>query len=133
MASVDLHNKIQERNALNFQTIASDTTTAGVIIDTLSFESVEFILKTGAVTAGDVTALIEDGDDAGLSDAAAVADQFLLGTEAATILNAANGNSRIGYNGKKRYVRLSAVTDNSANLEVGAIAVLGAPLDAPTS
>lgn len=127
----DMHNNVDERVALNFQTIASDTTTAGVIIDTAGYESLEFVMQTGTVTAGDVTPLLQDGDDSGLSDVAAVATDFRLGS--LVTLDAANGITRVGYVGKKRYVRLSAVTDNSANLQVGSIAVLGKPHSAPVA
>lgn len=127
----DLHDNIDERTALNQQTINTDTTTAGVIIDTAGYESLEFILQTGAVSAGDVTPLLQDGDDSGLSDVAAVAADFRLGN--LVTLDAANGVTRVGYVGKKRYVRLSAVSDNSANLIAGAIAVLGHPHSAPVA
>ena len=133
MAQFDLKNQIAEKVALNFQTINSDTTTDGVIIDTLAFESVTFIMQTGTVSAGDVTMLIQDGDDPALSDAADVSDTFLLGLESDTTLTAANTVSRIGYVGKKQFVRLSAVTDNSANLQVGAICVLGDSISNPTA
>lgn len=109
--------------ALTPQAISSDTTTNGEIIDTADYGALTFVLFTDAVSAGDVQALIQDGDDSGLSDAAAVADDFLIGTEAGTNIDAAHSIVKIGYVGKKRYVRLSAVTDNSANLTVGAIAI----------
>lgn len=125
MSSKDLKNDISALVALDTQAISSDTTTAGNIIDTAGFESATFVLQAGAVSAGDVQALIEDGDDSGLSDAAAVADDFLIGTEADTNISTANGIARIGYVGKKRYIRLSAVTDNTANLTVGSAVVLG--------
>ncbi len=127
MASIDLKNDIKDLVALDTQVIASDVTTAGNIIDTVGFESVTFVLQAGVVTAGDVEALIEDGDDSGLSDAAAVADDFLIGTEASTNISATNGIATIGYVGKKRYVRLSSVTANSANLTVGSVVILGTP------
>ncbi len=131
MASQDLHSNVDERIALNTQVISSDTTTAGVIIDTQGFESLEFIVQAGIVTAGDVTPLVEDGDDAALSDAAAVASDFRIGS--LVLLDTSNTLTRFGYVGKKRYVRLSAVTDNSANLTVGGTAVLSNPHSAPVA
>jgi len=110
--------------ALNTQVINSDTTTAGTIIDTVGFEAITFFMQVGVVTNGDVAMLIEDGDDSGLSDAAAVSDDFLVGTEVATLLDTSQTVSKIGYVGKKQFVRPSAVTDNSANLTVGITAVL---------
>lgn len=131
MASQDMHNNIDERIALNTQVIASDTTTAGVIIDTQGYESVEFIVQAGVVTAGDVTPLLEDGDDSGLSDAAAVAADFRLGS--LVLLDTSNTLTRFGYVGKKRYVKLSVVTANSANLTVGGTVILSNPRTAPVA
>lgn len=131
MSSQDLHNNVDERIALNFQTINSDTTTNGVIIDTQGFESLEFMIVTGTVSAGDVTPAMQDGDDSGLSDAATVDSAFVIGSF--VTLDAANGITRVGYVGKKRFVRLNAVTDNSADLQVGAIVVLGDAHSAPVA
>lgn len=131
MPSKDLHNNVDERIALNFQTINSDTTTNGVIIDTQGFESVEFVVPTGTVSAGDVTPALQEGDDSGLSDAATVSSDNTIGS--LVTLDAANGITRVGYVGKKRYVRLNAVTDNSANLQVGGIVILSNPHSAPVA
>jgi hypothetical protein len=131
MGQRDLHDNIDERVALNTQLINTDTTTAGVIIDTQGYESVEFIVQAGVVTAGDVTPLIEDGDNVALSDAAVVAADFRLGS--LVLLDTTNDITRFGYVGKKRYVRLSAVTATSANLTVGGTVVLGHPHSAPVA
>jgi hypothetical protein len=128
MASIDLKNDIKELVGVDVQAIGSSTTTVGNIIDTLGFESTTIIQFLGALTDGEYTLLIEDGDDAGLSDAAAVADDFLIGTEANTQLSAANGISRIGYVGKKRYVRVSIVSTNvTTGATAGAVVILGSP------
>ncbi len=125
MARYDIKSDILQVIAFEGATISSDTTTDGEIIDMQGYNSVVFILQTGAVSAGDVTALIQDGDASNLSDASDVTDTFLSGTEASTLIDAANTTTRIGYVGKKRYVRLSAVSDNSANLYFSSIAVKG--------
>jgi hypothetical protein len=128
MANIDLKNDLKELVGVDIQAISSDTTTAGNILDTAGFEAVTFVQATGAYTDGNYTLLIEDGDDAALSDAAAVSDDFLIGTEAATVLSAANSVSRIGYVGKKRYVRASIVSDTtSTGATAGVIAVLTSP------
>jgi hypothetical protein len=130
MAQKDSKNILLEKNALNTQVINTDTTTNGVIIDTLGYESVLFILKMGIVTAGNATILIQDGDDASLSDAANVDDKWLLGTE--VTLDASNALASIGYIGKKRYVRLSVITAGTADLTAGAICMLGDAIVNPT-
>lgn len=132
MSSKDLHNNVLQRIAFNGATINTDATTAGNIIDTQFYESIEFVLQVNAWSAGTVTPLIQDGNSSTLTDAAAVTDDFLLGAETAAALNAANTSSRIGYVGKKRYVRLSAVSTGTANLYFSAMAILGNPHDAPT-
>ena len=124
MAANDLAFHLTEQVALNTQVINSDTTTAGVIIDTTGFESVTFVMQVGVVTAGDVTPLIEDDDVIGFGGATAVADDFLIGTEIAAKLDTSQTVSKIGYVGKEGFVRLSAVTDNSADLTVGAVVIL---------
>ncbi len=133
MSSQDMKNNILQKVALNTQVIASDTTTAGVIIDTQGFEALTFLMQVGVVTAGDVTMLIEESDDAAFATSNEVIDSELLGTEADTTLDTSQTISRIGYIGCKRFVRLSAVTDNSADLTVGAAAILGHPRKAETA
>lgn len=123
MTSQELKSKVAIVNALNSQTIASDTTTNGVKLDLKGYESCVFELKTGVVTAGDVQALIEDSPDNSVFTP--VTDTFLNGTELLTNISTSHGITTIGYVGKQRYVRLSAVTDNSANLIVTASAVKG--------
>ena len=136
MADKDLKNSVISKVALNIQAISTNTTTAGAIIDTLGYESVTFVLQSGTLTDGAYTPLIEDGDNSGLSDAAAVADDFLLGTEAgaAFALTDDNTTKRIGYVGKKRYVRVSVVsTSVSSGGTLGGVCVLGSAITRPTA
>jgi hypothetical protein len=123
----DLYNDVSSKIALNTQLINTDTTTNGVIIDTKGYESITFIFHSATLTAGTFTPLIQDGEDSGLSDAAAVADDFLIGTEAGAAFAATDDNKtkRIGYVGKKRYVRFNVVSASSADGTVGVVAVLG--------
>jgi len=110
---------IKSQVALNTANITTSTTTVGNIIDTADFNGgVNFTLSTGTRTDGTYTPLIEDGDAANLSDAAAVDDAFLVkqdtssttAPEAQAALAASNAISKIGYKGTKRYVRLSVVS-----------------------
>ena len=81
------------------------------IIDTLGFGSLTFAIETGTLSDADTTvvALVEDGDAANLSDAAAVDDKELIGTEllAGFQFDDDNEPRKIGYVGHKRYVRLT--------------------------
>jgi len=120
----DMKTLIKNVKAFAPAVVSTDATTAGEIIDTKGFESITFLLQ-GTITAGDITPLIQDGDDAALGDAANVVDDFLIGTEAAAKLITTTTESKIGYVGKKRYVRLSAVSANSCNIVFACQAVLG--------
>jgi len=136
MAQKDLKNKVKTLVAFNIQAISSDTTTAGAIIDTLGYESVTFVIQSGTLTDGAYTPLIQDGDNSGLSDVAAVSDDFLVGTEAAAAFVLADDNTtkRIGYVGKKRYVRLNIVSaSTSSGGTFGAVCILGDAISQPTA
>lgn len=132
MASFDLKSNISNLNAFTPATINSDTTTAGVEIDTLGYESLTFLNRASSYTDGTYTPLIEESDTSS-SGYAAVADNDLIGTEADAALSAA-GVSRIGYVGTKRYVKLSFVsTSTSTGATLDSVAVLGSPKTAPVA
>jgi len=134
MALRDIHNNKKVNNALDIAAISSDTTTVGDIIDMQDFDSVEFLLQTGAFSDGNYEPLIEDGEDSGLSDAVPVVDDQLLGTEAAAALAGANLVSKIGYIGFKRFVRLSVVsTGTTSGATVGSMAIQGHAHNAPVA
>ena len=131
----DLHNNTVGSVALA-AAISSNTTTAGNIIDTRGFEAIEFYIASGTLTDGAYAVLVEDGDESNLSDAAAVADDQLLGTEANASFTDTDDNTvkRIGYVGGKRYVRLSLVsTSVSTGGSFTAIAVQGTAANNPTA
>ena len=128
MLGFDLKSNIKPLNGLNTQVISSDTTTAGEVIDTAAYHSLVAVLKTGVVTSGDVQLIIEESDVAG----SGVASDYLDGTLLSTNISASNGISIIGINATKRYVKISVLTANSANLTVGCSVLLGTPNIIPT-
>lgn len=133
MAVIDIYNDLYPQIAFDTQLIDSDTTTAGNIIDTAGYTSgILLSLFSGVVTAGDITPLIEEGDASNLSDATAVEDRkivpvniggtwYYTGQEAASKIDASNTIRDIGLVGTKRFIRVSFVSDNSADLTAGAI------------
>lgn len=130
----DGHNNIDELVALDSQTIASDTTTVGNIIDTQGFESLEYLVSLGDWTDGLYTVLLEESEDSGLSGSNVVSAAETLG--ALPALGADNAIGRVGSIGKKRYQRLSIVSTafSSAGSEaVHAMAILGHPKHAPVA
>lgn len=136
MPNHDLHNNVKTQIARNFVAITSNTTSAGSIIDLKGYGSCEFVIASGTLTDGAYAILIEDGAASDLSDNAAVADDYLLGTEAAAAFAATDDNTvkKIGYVGSKRYVRLSIVsTSVTSGGIIGAVAVLGKADNAPVA
>ena len=129
MPSKDIRSDLQPILAFNTQVVSTDTTTTGGIIDTADFDNgIVFVPVAGVYTDGTYNFLIEEGDAANLSDAAAVADANLIGTEAGLALTAADAEGSIlgsiGVVTAKRYLRISVVstaTTTGATLTVFAM------------
>lgn len=115
----DLHNNILVSRGLSPVAAGTDNTAyVSQIVDTANFDATEFLILIGANTDADVTftVLVEDGDNASLTDNAAVADAYLLGTEVAASFDFSHDNQtrKIGYIGPKRYVRVTITPANNA-------------------
>jgi hypothetical protein len=131
----DLHSNVKDAVALKQQAISSNTTTDGEIVDTQGYESLEFIALAGTITDGAYALLLQEGDDSGLSDAAAVSADETLGALTGFVAAGDDCVIRVGSIGKKRYQRLSIVSTSvttGVNM-MGAVAVLGNPLTAPVA
>lgn len=134
----DLHNNIHVKRVISPFAEAGTTALVGQIIDRQGYESLEYVIATGSLADADATftVLLEEGDVANLSGAAAVADADLLGTEALASFIFSDDDKvfKLGYKGAKRYTRLTVtpVANASASL-ISAIAVLGDPANEPTS
>jgi len=130
MASVDFKNSCVVTNALNIQTIATNATTAGSSIDLNAYESATFNFKLGVRTDGSYLPVITESDDG--TTFTAVDASFLIGTP--TALTASHASQRIGYVGKKRYVKASIT---STSVTSGSLAtadvILGSPRTTPTA
>ena len=132
-AKADLKNNIKVKKAFD-AAISTNTTTSGVIIDTLGYRSVMFTLLCHAFTDGTYTPLIQEGDESNLSDAAAVEDTYLIGTEADAAIDANDEITTIGYAGTKRYVRLQVVsTGVTSGASLYGVANLGHPEHGPVT
>ncbi|HYF87421.1 hypothetical protein [Azospirillum sp.] len=135
----DLMNHIHPLRAISPQAAGTDNTAfVSQIIDVQGFDSLTFVILSGALTDTNATfaVLVEHGDDAALSDAMAVPDDNLLGTEVLADMTYADDSEtrKIGYLGSKRYVRLTVTPsgNDSGNVYLAAIAVLGHPQLVPT-
>lgn len=133
----DLSSKIHPLKVITPVVVADNTAQVGAIIDRQGYDSLTYLIETGTLADADATftVLLEEGDVANLSDATAVDDKDLIGTEAlAGFTFADDGETRkLGYKGNKRYTRLTITpVNNSGNAPIAAIAVLGHPALAPT-
>lgn len=143
----DLFNNIEVRRAESpiATANADNTVIVSEIIDMRGFKSMIWVIITGGMVDAAFTTvvLMEEGDDSGLSDAAAVPDASMLpavvgGVNAETIVafdQADDDQTRkIGYIGEKRFVRLTITpSDNTGDLPFAMIAIMGDPDQRPTT
>lgn len=135
---LDLHNEIDVRAAITPVVITDDTPSVSAIIDLAGARGLEFVLSLGTLSDANATAvvLVEHGDVSNLSDAAAVADDDLLGTEALAgfQFNDDGETRKIGYKGSKRYVRLTVTpSGNTGNIPLCAIAIVHGVMKQPVA
>lgn len=111
--------------------IGANATKTGKIVDRAGYGGVEFVASYGAVTTtGTILTLVAfEGDVTGTMTS--IADADLIGTEALASLPVQatsrtsevgkNVSKRLGYKGKKRYVRVDAV--GTGTTSVGCVSV----------
>ena len=138
MAMFDFHNDVFLVGVLTPIPELGSSTIDTNILDTSGFYEVEYAINIGELIDVDATFTVTmaHGDDAGLSDGVPVPSQFLLGTLAEASWTFADDNSvrRIGYNGHKRFVRLSVTTANNTSLALyGVNAYLSGARELPTA
>ncbi len=134
----DFTNNRHPIRAISPVSVADNTAEVGQIIDRQGYDGLTFVIATGSLADVDATfaVLVEEGNDSGLSDAAAVADADLLGTEALAGFQFDDDNEtrKIGYIGDKRYVRLTITPAANASAALfSAVAILGWPSVAATA
>ena len=116
--------------------VTDNTAFVSQIADTYDHDSLTFFALLGSLADADATftVLVEEGDDSGLSDAAAVADADLIGLEAnaSFIFGDDNKVAKIGYKGTKRYVRVTITpANNTGNAYVAGMWLKGHPRTLP--
>jgi len=137
-------NNIQVKRVISPVSVADNTAQVGQIIDRLGFESLAYIISLGSIADADATfaVLLEEGDAANLSDAAAVADVGMVSQTAGTAPETAAGFQfdddnevrKLGYVGNKRYTRLTITPSANASAALlSAVAALGHPRSAPVT
>jgi hypothetical protein len=118
--------------------VSDNTAQTGQIIDRQGYNALTYVIATGSLADSDATftVLLEEGDDSSLTDAAAVADVDLIGTEALASFVYSDDNKcfKLGYKGSKRYTRLTITPASNASAAViCAVALLGEPDLGPTA
>lgn len=131
MATFDIMNELAPAGA-TVTNVSDNTATVSGIVDMQGYEAAMFLVVTGTLVDADATftVLVEHGNDSGLSDAAAVADIDLVGTEALAGFTFAEDNSarKIGYIGNKRYIRCTITpAANTGAAPIGVACLRGRP------
>jgi len=136
MSEFDLHSNIKSLVSHAPMDIVQ-TSPAGSVIDTSGFESIEFIMQSGTLSAGIFTPLLEESDDAGFSIGVTTVTteetlgDTTIGFDASDVLHH-DQSIRIGSIGKKRYQRLTIIPAASSGANFfSVIAILGHPHTAP--
>lgn len=134
----DLHHNIKTVRAISPQTLAA--TIASKIIDRNGYESLEFPVGIGSITATNatVTAAILDGDATGslaVATAASVLGSLTMaGATSARVSGVSKlHEKRIGYIGPHRFVQLKLTPTVTAGIPVHAPALLGHPHYGPVA
>lgn len=133
----DLASNIAIRPVIAPAVVADSTAAVGGVIDRRGFDSLTYVIATGALADADATfaVLLEESDASG-SGFTAVADADMIGTEALASFTYADDGAvrKLGYIGHKRYTRLTITpTGNSGSAPLSAVAVLGHASSRPTS
>lgn len=128
----DLHSKVQIVNAVPPAALAANTN--GASIDTVGYESLEYVLHVGAafVGGGFTVSLEESTTGAFGGEQTAVPADDILGALPVIDIGDTNKVYRVGSIGKKRYQRIVLTETGTITAGViGVTAVLSHPKSAP--
>lgn len=123
--------------AMAITPVAATAIADGSDINTLGFESIEFIVFSGTLGTGTIDFTLQEADD----DGAGAADTFsdvaagdILGTPPTILATEDDSVFRFGYIGKKQWLRLQNVeTADWTSMIHGAVAILSNPKSAPVT
>jgi len=123
----DLYHDLLPAHSIYPASLGAGAKTGDAIVDLQGYEGALIICYSGALTV-DMPFQLMHGDAANLSDAAAVPDSDLIGTEPTLLQATDNEVKTFGYKGAKRYLRV----DTTAGTGIaGALIVKGFPRHAP--
>lgn len=130
----DLHSRVDTRNAIPPAALAADTN--GASIDTVDYNSLEYVIHVGTAFVGggfDVTLEESDTGAFGGEETAVPADE-ILGALPSIAIGDANQTFRVGSIGKKRYQRIVLTETGTITAGIiGVTAVLGKARDMPVA
>jgi hypothetical protein len=119
--------------ALALSPAVQAATIKGTAIDLRGFDSVMFVVNTGAIaSAGNFTVTVEESDTTTDGDFAAAPAANVIGS---TLVNplTADGSFKVGYNGDKRYARIVATKNSGTSIAAGAVAIRGNASQSPVT
>ncbi|UIK04901.1 hypothetical protein [Neorhizobium galegae] len=134
----DLAHHLAVKRAISPVSVADNTPLVSQIISLAGYEKAMFAIAIGSVADADATftVLVEHGDQANLSDAAAVPDSQLTGTEADAGFKFDNDDQtrKIGYVGPKAYLRMTITPAGNASAAlIAAVAILSGSRYSPVA
>lgn len=132
----DLMNNIDVKRVISPVSVADNTAQVGQVIDGQGAASVTYVIATGSLADADATftVLLEECDTSG-GTYTAVADADLIGTEVLASFKFDDDNEcrKLGYNGTKRYTRLTITPANNASAGLIAAVAILQPAIVPTA
>ncbi|MCJ7643286.1 MAG: hypothetical protein MUP28_02265 [Candidatus Aminicenantes bacterium] len=123
----DLYHDLLAAYSIYPASLGAAAKTGDAIVDLQGYEGALIVCGSGALTV-DMPFQLMHGDAANLSDAAAVPDTDLLGTEPTLLQATDNEIKTFGYKGGKRYLRVDTTTGTGVAF---AAIIKGAPRHAP--
>jgi len=131
----DLHSKIRAMSVITPTAgAAAGASTVGTIIDTLGFESIEYVIQSGTITTGSFAVVLEEADElAFVVGLQAVPAANRLGALPTFVVTDDADVRRVGVIGKKRFQRLTLVGTSTPVGDFSACAILGNPVSAPVA
>jgi len=105
----DLYHDLKPEYSIYPASLGAAAKEGDAIVDLQGFEGALIVCGSGDLTV-DMPFQLMHGDDAALSDAAAVPDSDLVGTEPTLLEATDNEIKSFGYIGSKRYLRVDTTT-----------------------
>lgn len=105
----DLYHDLKPEYSIYPASLGAGAKTGDAIVDLQGFEGALIVCGSGDLTV-DMPFQLMHGDESDLSDAAAVPDSDLVGTEPTLLEATDNEIKSFGYIGSKRYLRVDTTT-----------------------